>query len=114
MIFIFVLLVNDDWNSYMFDYVRASSDGTILFFIAVTVLGNIILLNLFLAILLKDFEEAHNVVSTKRKNGWLRYIKAKTLRILRDCSKKRAKKYMKKEKFSSSDFNQNISINISH
>ena len=56
MITIFVLLVGDDWNMIMFDYSRATSEWSVLFFVSLTAFGNLILLNLFLAILLKDFE----------------------------------------------------------
>ena len=60
MIFIFVLLIKNEWNEYMIEYTRASSKGTIVFFLVVTIIGNIILLNLFLAILLRGLEETHD------------------------------------------------------
>jgi hypothetical protein len=41
----------------MYDHVRSSGYGAVFFFISLFVLGNLILLNLFLAILLKNFEE---------------------------------------------------------
>ena len=56
MIAVFILLVGDDWNSYMFDYVRATNESTIVYFISLVIIGNLVLLNLFLAILLKQFE----------------------------------------------------------
>jgi voltage-dependent calcium channel L type alpha-1D len=59
MITVFILLVGDDWNSYMFDYTRTTSKASILYFTSLTVIGNLILLNLFLAILLKQFEQTH-------------------------------------------------------
>ena len=41
----------------MYDHVRATGNGGIFFFISLFILGNLVLLNLFLAILLKNFEE---------------------------------------------------------
>lgn len=41
----------------MSDYVRATSMSTTVFFITLEIFGNIILLNLFLAILLRQFED---------------------------------------------------------
>lgn len=41
----------------MGNYVRATSLASILYFSSLIILGNVILLNLFLAIMLKEFEE---------------------------------------------------------
>ena len=49
--------MNDGWSSYMGNYVRATSLASILYFSSLIILGNVILLNLFLAIMLKEFEE---------------------------------------------------------
>jgi hypothetical protein len=57
LVSVFVLVIGDDWNRLMADYVRATSNVSILFFISLTVIGNIVLLNLLLAILIKHFEE---------------------------------------------------------
>ena len=54
---VLVLIVGDNWNNIMTDYVRATSMGTTIFFISLEIFGNIILLNLFLAILLRQFED---------------------------------------------------------
>ena len=66
MISIFVLIIGDDWNSIMFDYARASSDWCIIYFFTITAFGNVVLLNLFLAILLKDFDYEHEGDSDTR------------------------------------------------
>ena len=89
MIFIFVLLINDNWNDYMIDYTRASSKGTIVFFLAVTILGNIILLNLFLAILLRGFEETHDIESDKKRMKSFKKLKKKILNFFTQRCKKR-------------------------
>ena len=51
------MIMGDNWSSYMADYVRATSIASALFFISLTIIGNVILLNLFLAIMLKEFED---------------------------------------------------------
>lgn len=53
---IFIILVGDDWQEIMYDHVRATSDVSMIFFIMLVTFGNMILLSLFLAILLKNFE----------------------------------------------------------
>lgn len=54
---IFIVFIGEDWNASMYDHVRATGNGSIFFFISLFILGNLVLLNLFLAILLKNFEE---------------------------------------------------------
>jgi tetrahydromethanopterin S-methyltransferase subunit E len=54
---IFIVFIGEDWNAYMYDHVRATNYGSIFFFVSLFILGNLVLLNLFLAILLKNFEE---------------------------------------------------------
>jgi hypothetical protein len=54
---IFIVFIGEDWNSVMYDHYRATGPLTIVYFIFLFIFGNLILLNLFLAILLKNFEE---------------------------------------------------------
>ena len=54
---IFIVFIGEDWNSVMYDHYRATNSLTIVYFIFLFIFGNLILLNLFLAILLKNFEE---------------------------------------------------------
>ena len=54
---IFIIFIGEDWNAVMYDHVRVSGKFHIAFFIFLFISGNIVLLNLFLAILLKNFEE---------------------------------------------------------
>ena len=51
------MFIGEDWNSVMYDHYRATSSITIVYFMFLFIFGNLILLNLFLAILLKNFEE---------------------------------------------------------
>ena len=54
---IFIVLIGEDWPSVMHDHLRATKFTYFLFFVPLYILGNLILLNLFLAILLKNFED---------------------------------------------------------
>jgi hypothetical protein len=54
---IFIVFIGEDWNASMYDHVRSRGMSAVLFFISLFILGNLVLLNLFLAILLKNFEE---------------------------------------------------------
>ena len=57
MITVFGILIGENWNSVMYDHLRAGSKAAYVFFITWFIFGNLILLNLFLAILLKNFEQ---------------------------------------------------------
>ena len=57
---VFVGLANDGWTTVYFDHARTPSVGKIIagiFFVGLVVVGQMILFNLFLAILLKEFDE---------------------------------------------------------
>jgi hypothetical protein len=56
---VFVCLLGDDWIYIMHDYLRANNSKLLpyMFFISLMVIGYLFLMNLFLAILLKNFEE---------------------------------------------------------
>ena len=55
---VFIVLANDGWSTIFFDYYRAVSGVTAVFyFLSLLIIGNYILLKLFLAILLKNFDE---------------------------------------------------------
>ena len=74
MITVFILIVGDDWNSYMFDYVRATNKNSILYFMSLVTLGNLILLNLFLAIILKQFEQNHDPLTDNLQTSDLKKV----------------------------------------
>lgn len=50
-------MIGEDWNSSLYDHYRSEGLVAHFYFITLFILGNLILLNLFLAILLKNFEE---------------------------------------------------------
>ena len=53
---VFGILIGENWNVVMYDHLRAIGSSAYIFFISAFITGNLILLNLFLAILLKNFE----------------------------------------------------------
>jgi len=55
---IFQVLVGDNWNEVMYESMRAVGWYSCIYFISLVIFGNIIMLNLFLAILLGNFDEA--------------------------------------------------------
>jgi Ion transport protein len=86
---VFVIIVGDDWNSTMSDYVRATSYATILFFVFLTIFGNIVLMNLFLAILLREFD---NVEALREE----RMVNASSLKSLSIMIKSHSASFAKK------------------
>ena len=54
---IFQILTGEDWNAIMYDGVRATNSVAILYFLLLLVVGNFIVVNLFVAILLTSFGE---------------------------------------------------------
>ena len=56
---VFIVLANDGWTTIYFDYYRTSgSMVSSFFFISLLILGQMILFNLLLSILLKEFDES--------------------------------------------------------
>lgn len=61
LILVFTLLTNEEWNLRMYEAMNSQGPAASLFYVTVLIIGNYILLKLFLAILLSDFEElSHN------------------------------------------------------
>jgi voltage-dependent calcium channel L type alpha-1D len=57
---VFQILTGENWNVVMMDGWRASGWSSVLYFVSLVVLGNFIVLNLFLAILLGNFDESND------------------------------------------------------
>jgi predicted membrane protein len=68
---VFIVLANDGWTKIFFDYYRATNPiGATLFFLFILFLGQFMLLNLFIAILIENFEQLsvrHNFSKQLRK-----------------------------------------------
>ena len=65
---IFQILTGENWNEVMYDGMRHVSSWTCIYFVVLVVLGNYIILNLFLAILLDNFAAGDNEEG-EEKNG---------------------------------------------
>jgi len=60
VITIFQVLIGEKWNVIMYNCMRSTNPASACYFILLILAGNIIMLNLFLAILLGNFEKARN------------------------------------------------------
>jgi len=63
---VFEVMIGENWNAVMYDHMRAVGDGACIYFIALVILGTIIMLNLFLAILLGNFDRARSFGDKKK------------------------------------------------
>ena len=59
-------MIGENWNGVMYDHMRTVGDASCLYFICLVIFGNIIMLNLFLAILLGNFDRARNFGEKKK------------------------------------------------
>eukprot|EP00746_Dinoflagellata_sp_MGD_P070983 gnl/MRDRNA2_/MRDRNA2_28979_c0_seq1.p1 gnl/MRDRNA2_/MRDRNA2_28979_c0~~gnl/MRDRNA2_/MRDRNA2_28979_c0_seq1.p1 ORF type:complete len:1603 (-),score=314.70 gnl/MRDRNA2_/MRDRNA2_28979_c0_seq1:143-4951(-) len=64
---IFQILSGENWNATMYDGMKAGGFGAVFFFLALIIVGQCIILNLFLAILMAKFEEASNDIREKEE-----------------------------------------------
>jgi len=62
---IFMVLIGDNWPQYMYTHIIAMGPASSIFFVILQIFGKYVLLNLFLAILLENFEEIE--VSEKKE-----------------------------------------------
>ena len=62
-------MIGDDWNFVLYNTIRACGWSSIIYFITLIMFGNIIMLNLFLAILLGNFDAARSYHIKKRVLG---------------------------------------------
>ena len=73
LVTVFQVLTGEDWNAVMYDGVAAAGSWSSLYFVALLIIGNFLVLNLFVAILLTNFgeqevrteyESAHNLLNS--------------------------------------------------
>ena len=57
MVTVFQVLTGEDWNAIMYDCMLATSGAAALYFVALLVFGNFLIVNLFIGILLSNFGE---------------------------------------------------------
>ena len=54
---VFIVLANDEWTTIYFDHYRAcDSVSASLIFLSIIIIGQLVLINLFLSILIENFE----------------------------------------------------------
>ena len=88
-ILVFTVLTGENWDSTMFQFARSHGYIAILYFISLVIIGVMIFLNLFLAILLENFEETNDEEEDGQKEtgsfvaGIIMQIK---LRVAAKCS----------------------------
>lgn len=63
---VFEIMIGENWNSMMYNHLRSVGMASCAYFISLVVLGNVIMLNLFLAILLGNFDKARNQGEKKK------------------------------------------------
>ena len=63
---VFQVLIGDNWNQVMFNCELALGQVSAIYFISLILFGNIVMLNLFLAILLGNFDKARSYWLKKR------------------------------------------------
>ena len=54
---VFIVIIGEDWQHVMYKFVRALSVNAAWYFVVVFVMGNFMLLSLFTAILLSNFDD---------------------------------------------------------
>ena len=57
LVTVFQVLTGEDWNAVMYDGMAATSEWSALYFLLLQIVGNFLVLNLFVAILLTNFGE---------------------------------------------------------
>ncbi|DBA00730.1 TPA: hypothetical protein N0F65_001201 [Lagenidium giganteum] len=67
LVTVFQVLTGENWNEVLYDGWRSTGWSAVLYFVSLVVMGNFILLNLFLAILLGNFEESSDEDKTKER-----------------------------------------------
>ena len=63
---VFEVMIGENWNAVMYDQMRTAGGISALYFIALVIFGNVFMLNLFLAILLGNFDRARNFGEKKK------------------------------------------------
>lgn len=55
---VFIVLANDGWTGIYFDYYRSTNSiGATVYFVSILIFGQFMLLNLFIAIMIENFEQ---------------------------------------------------------
>lgn len=79
---VFIVLTGEDWNKIYYSYARKNYFASTIFFYSLIVFGQLILLNLFLAILLDNFDEVEEEERKLQKKKRLQESAKKVRRLL--------------------------------
>ena len=88
---IFQVLTGENWNEVMYDGMRTKGDAACLYFILLVVIGNYIVLNLFLAILLDNFADMDSSGETAAETAAREARKAADLQRKKEVALERRK-----------------------
>eukprot|EP00347_Sterkiella_histriomuscorum_P021532 403333648 len=86
---IFIVLIGDGWNNIMYNYARSTGGPSMVFFVTLVIFGKMILMNLFLAILLRNFGEDEGKVNEGVEGTMFEKIKRKMSRVYDFVTKSR-------------------------
>lgn len=89
---VFIVLANDGWSKIYYDHYRATDPvSTTLYFISLLVVGQFVLVNLFIAILIENFDQLsiRNDMINKIQKMRERPFKDKVVRMMQCKRKKR-------------------------
>lgn len=73
MVSVFQILTGEDWNTIMYDVWRARGRIAVIFVVIVIIIGKLVIMNLFLAVLLKYFEVNDEFGRLTSQNGSAHY-----------------------------------------
>lgn len=90
---VFIVLANDGWTKIYFDHYRATDSVTASFyFLTLLIVGQFILLNLFIAILIENFEQVsvhQDTVNKHYKITWKKTLTKLFKKLFLVCCKHR-------------------------
>lgn len=113
---VFACLIGDDWQLIMHDMIRAKQDQFLprAYFLLVMVIGNLFIMNLFLAILLKNFEDKHHEVEHSDSHKRFEQNTEKLMLLKEDSSTKKheAMECDSKEQTDDVKFGESLKLNM--
>uniref|UniRef100_A0A7S2PB29 EF-hand domain-containing protein n=1 Tax=Leptocylindrus danicus TaxID=163516 RepID=A0A7S2PB29_9STRA len=80
---VFQILTGENWNSVMYDGRRATSGAAVLYFLSLVVFGVFIVMNLFLAILIGNFQDNEDILTKRPPKQWNKALGVMKVGILK-------------------------------
>ena len=101
LVTVFLLIIGDNWPDILYEYMKFYYTSSFLYFIGVVIIGNIFLFNIFLSIMITNYDEEYAVTEEVfdlknqendkklRKNINARYNMVKSkMKLIMNCVKK--------------------------